>query len=246
MPTAWQTAIIAGLSDPPTAIHLHPTAPLAARVLLPGDPGRALALAQELLAEPKMFNHNRGLWGYTGAAADGEPLTIQSTGMGGPSAAIVLDELIALGVTRAIRVGTAGALDRGLALGELLIATEAITADGTSRSLGAGERAVADAVLVERLRSVAPDAAVGPVVSSDLFYEVGVPRFDAWRAIGGRAVEMEAATLFALGALRGISVGCVLAITDLLDGGRERIDEDRLQAAGLAVGRAGAAALSAV
>ena len=97
-------------SDP---IHLHPTAPLAERVLLPGDPGRALALAQALLVEPRMFNHNRGLWGYTGAAPDGEPLTIQSTGIGGPSAAIVLSELIALGVQRAIRVGTCGALPTG-------------------------------------------------------------------------------------------------------------------------------------
>src|ERR1700761_4938133 len=52
------------------AIHLHPTAPLAQRVLLPGDPGRALLLAQSLLREPKMFNHNRGLWGHTGGAAD--------------------------------------------------------------------------------------------------------------------------------------------------------------------------------
>ena len=91
-------------------IHLRPTAPLAERVLLPGDPGRALTLAQSLLAAPLMFNHHRGLWGYTGTALDGDPLTIQSTGMGGPSAAIVLSELIALGARRAIRVGTCGAL----------------------------------------------------------------------------------------------------------------------------------------
>ncbi|MEA2194165.1 MAG: purine-nucleoside phosphorylase, partial [Solirubrobacteraceae bacterium] len=72
-------------------VHIHPTAELAPRALLPGDPGRALALAQLVLTEPKMFNHNRGLWGYTGEAiADGRPLTIQSTGMGGPSAAIVI------------------------------------------------------------------------------------------------------------------------------------------------------------
>ncbi len=109
-------------------------------MLLPGDPGRALALAQSLLREPRMFNHHRGLWGYTGTAPDGEPLTIQSTGMGGPSAAIVLTELIALGARRAIRVGTCGALAAGLALGELVIAREAICADGTSRALGAGER----------------------------------------------------------------------------------------------------------
>ena len=84
----------------PDPIHIHATAPLADRVLLPGDPGRALALAQLLLSAPKMFNHNRGLWGYTGETiADGRPLTIQSTGMGGPSAAIVISELADLNST---------------------------------------------------------------------------------------------------------------------------------------------------
>ncbi len=116
-------------------IHLRPTTTLAERVLLPGDPGRALALAQFLLEQPLMFNHHRGLWGYTGAAADGEPLTVQSTGMGGPSAAIVLHELISLGVRRAIRVGTCGALDPTLELGDLVVAREAIAADGTSAAL---------------------------------------------------------------------------------------------------------------
>ena len=215
-------------------------------MLLPGDPGRALALAQELLAEPRMFNHNRGLWGYTGAAlADGEPLTIQSTGMGGPSAAIVLEELIVLGARTAIRVGTAGALDATLRLGDLLVVERAICADGTSRALGAGELAAADAGLTAALAGAAPSAASGTVVSSDLFYEVGEPRFEGWRSAGARAVEMEAATLFALGALRGVAVGCALAITDLLAGPRERIDAAALHEAGLAVGRLGAAALAA-
>src|SRR5438309_7703912 len=118
-------------------IHVHPTAPLAERVLLPGDPGRALALAQSLLSEPRMFNHNRGLWGYTGTAADGEPLTIQSSGMGGPSAAIVITELAELGARRLVRVGTSGGLDGSLVLGELLVVTEALPEDGASRALGA-------------------------------------------------------------------------------------------------------------
>ena len=106
-----------------------------------------------------MFNHHRGLWGYTGAAiADGEPLTIQSTGMGGPSAAIVLHELIALGARRAIRVGTCGALDGGLALGDLVVAREALAADGTSRTLGAGERIAADRELTAALAGAANGA----------------------------------------------------------------------------------------
>ncbi len=132
-------------------IHLRPTTTLAERVLLPGDPGRALALAQFLLDNPLMFNHHRGLWGYTGTAADGEPLTIQSTGMGGPSAAIVLHELICLGVRRAIRVGTCGALDSALGLGDLVVVGEAIPADGTSVALGARQSTRADTALVDAL-----------------------------------------------------------------------------------------------
>src|SRR5437016_10910636 len=153
------------------AIHLRPTAALAERALLPGDPGRALMLAQSLLAAPRMFNHNRGLWGYTGAAADGEPLTIQATGMGGPSAAIVLSELIALGARRAIRVGTCGALDSSLALGELVIARESICADGTSRALGFAERVAADRALTRALEAAASSARAGTVISVDLFYD---------------------------------------------------------------------------
>lgn len=230
------------MSDDPRAIHIHPTAALAERVLLPGDPGRALALAQELLEQPLMFNHNRGLWGYTGTAPDGEALTIQSTGIGGPSAAIVLEELIALGARRAIRVGTAGSL-ADARLGELLVVTEAIATDGTSRALGAGDRVAPDPELLEALRAGAPEAACGPIVSSDLFYEVGETRFAQWRAAGALAVEMEAAALFAIGRLRGIQVACALAITDVLADERTRIDATALIEAGLAVGRLGLAAL---
>src|SRR5215213_4718701 len=97
---------------------LRPTGPIAPAALLVGDPGRALLLAQELLESPKMSNHARGLWGYTGAAEGGE-LTIQSTGMGGPSAAIVLGDLAELGVRRAVRVGTGAALSRRARPGEL-------------------------------------------------------------------------------------------------------------------------------
>ena len=242
--TASQTAIIAAVSA--GAVHLHPTAPLAPRALLPGDPGRALALATALLEAPRMFNHNRGLWGYTGTAADGAPLTIQSTGMGGPSAAIVLEELIALGLERAIRVGTAGALAPSLALGELVIATEAICADGTSRALGSGERERPDAATLDALRRCAPGAHAGPIVTSDLFYEDGPQRLDAWRAAGALAVEMEAAALFAIGRRRGVAVGAVVALTDLLAGRPARLGPQERSEAGIAAGRLGAGALAAL
>src|SRR5436305_3920480 len=138
-------------------IGLQPTADLAERVLLPGDPARALLLAETLLEAPKMFNHHRGLWGYTGLAADGEPMTIQSTGMGGPSAAIVISELADLGARRLVRVGTCGALHDSLALGDLLIATAALACDGTSRALGAAERAQPSPELLSAAQAAAGD-----------------------------------------------------------------------------------------
>ena len=235
------------LKSPPMShsapLHLRPTAPLAERVLLPGDPGRALMLAQTLLQEPRMFNHHRGLWGYTGTAGDGEPITIQSTGMGGPSAAIVLSELIELGARRAIRVGTCGALDREIGLGELVIAARAICADGTSRALGAGDTIAADAALTGALTGLAPEAHAGDVVSVDLFYELGPPG-------AGRdalAVEMEAATLFAVGAARSVPVACALVATDVFaaDGARARIEDDDLHAAAERMGSLAISALSA-
>jgi DeoD family purine-nucleoside phosphorylase len=227
-------------------IGLQPTADLAERVLLPGDPARALLLAELLLESTKMFNHHRGLWGYTGTAADGEPLTIQSTGMGGPSAAIVISELADLGARRLLRVGTCGALQAGLELGDLLVATEAIPADGTSRSLGAGDRVPAGSGLLATLSdAVSGEAGVhsGPVVSTDLFYDGrGLER--EWSEAGALAVEMEAATLYALAAARELDAAAVLVISDLVLPARVRIAADELSAAERRMGQAALRALS--
>ena len=233
-------------------VHIHPTAALAPRALLPGDPGRALALAQLVLSEPKMFNHNRGLWGYTGTAADGDPMTIQSTGMGGPSAAIVLEELCDLGLTQAIRVGTCGALSGDLALGDLVVADAALACDGASRALGADGLVAADPRLAAALRAAAGHEPLdgagvhsGPIATSDLFYERDPARVRAWREAGALAVEMEAATLLQVGRLRGIEVACLLAVSDVFgaDGERRRIDADALVRAAERLGRVGAGAL---
>ena len=228
-------------------IHLRPHAGVAERVLLPGDPGRALRLAQVLLASPpQMLNHNRGLWGYTGIAADGEALTVQSTGMGGPSAAIVVEELIALGARRLVRVGTCGALSEGLQLGELLIAERVISADGASRALGAGDLQEPDPVLLAALRSAArAGTRTGTVVSADLFYDPEPRRAGGWTAAGAVAVEMEAAAILAVAARHRVSAACVLVVSDVLaDGRRRRIDADSLTEAERRLGQVGAAALA--
>jgi DeoD family purine-nucleoside phosphorylase len=227
-------------------LHLHPTAPLADRVLLPGDPGRALLLAQALLAEPRMFNHNRGLWGYTGEARDGRPLTIQSTGMGGPSTAIVIAELAELGARTLVRVGTCGALQPSLALGDLLVVTEALAADGTSRALSGNDRVAGDPGIRDRLLAAAgPDGAAGLVVSTDLFYDSPDGAEQAWCAEGAQAVEMETATLFALSARRGLRAGSVLLVSDRVLPRRDRLSIENLRDGERRLGELAAAALSA-
>ena len=225
--------------------HLRPAAALAERVLLPGDPHRALAVAQHLLEGPKMFNHHRGLWGYTGVAADGEPLTIQSTGMGGPSAAIVVEELIALGARRLVRIGTCGALADELELGTLLAAATVLPADGTSVALGADGSLRSDAELLDRL--VAAGAHPVTVASSDLFYDPREGAAAAWMRAGAVAVEMEAATLFAVAQRRDVAAGCVLGVTDIpnASGTTLRATPDQIDEIGLSVGVAGYAALAA-
>jgi uridine phosphorylase len=222
--------------------HLKPATDLAERVLLPGDPHRALAVAQHLLDAPKMFNHQRGLWGYTGSAPDGRPLTVQSTGMGGPSAAIVAEELIALGARRLVRIGTCGALVDDLELGALIAVEAALPADGTSAALGANASPVPDPGLLERL--VAAGIQPATVASTDLFYDPRNGLARGWIARGAVAVEMEAATILQVAWRRGVQAACVLGVTDVPGPeGARRAGAEEIEAIGLRVGEAGYAAL---
>jgi DeoD family purine-nucleoside phosphorylase len=223
-------------------IHIKPAADLAERVLLPGDPHRALAVAQELLDQPKMFNHHRGLWGYTGSAGDGELLTIQATGMGGPSAAIVIEELIMLGARTFIRIGTSGALTDDLSIGDVVAVERALSADGASAALGADREVLPDEELTAALREASGGSAV-TAVSSDLFYDRREEIEDGWRERGASVVEMEAATLFQLGAVHGVRTGCLLGVSDVLGSGRERIGAEALAELGLRLGEVAFAAL---
>jgi uridine phosphorylase len=225
------------------AIHLRPTAELAERVLLPGDPRRALVVAQSLLDSPRMFNHNRGLWGYTGSAPDGEPLTVQATGMGGPSAAIVCEELIALGARRLVRIGTCGALGEDLRLGDLLAAQEVLPADGASAALGADSLLRPDPALTAAL--VAAGAKPATVVSTDLFYHPRDGVAGEWTERGASAVEMEAAAVLSVAGRHGVAAACALAVSDVPagDGSHRRIADDDLEALGPRLGELGYRAL---
>jgi uridine phosphorylase len=178
---------------------LRPHEEVAERVLLPGDPGRALRLAQQLLDGPKMLNHNRGLWGYTGIAADGAPMTIQSTGVGGPSTALVVEDLIALGARRLVRAGTCTAFVDAT----LIIVESVLPNDGTSRALGAESTLAADPGMLAALRAAGNGALAGPIVSADVL---------GGRWPGAIALDLTTAALFAVAARHGVAAACVLAV----------------------------------
>lgn len=218
-------------------VHLHAQpGDYAQDCLLPGDPLRARRVAERLLADATEVNSERGLLGFTGSFG-GTRVSVQATGMGGPSAAIVLEELALLGVTRVLRTGTCGALREQLGLGELVLALSAIPADGTSVRYTGGEPHAPTSdwellhSVVHAAKGLGRELRVGPVVSTDLFYEPDGERAARWARRGALAVEMEAATVFTLASLRGLRAGCLLVVSDLVWGERERIGEAQLATA---------------
>jgi uridine phosphorylase len=182
-----------------------------------------------------MLNHHRGLWGYSGVAADGAALTIQSTGLGGPSAAAVVAELVALGARRLVRVGTAAGLGE-TPLGALVVADAALALDGASRALGAGERVEADAPLTTAL--AASGSIRGLVASADIHDPVLAT---AWTEAGALACDLTTAAVLAAAARHGVPAGAVLAVTRARG---ERLADDALEPLEAALGATGLAALA--
>jgi uridine phosphorylase len=214
--------------------RLRPTSSVAAEAILVGDPGRALLLAQELLEQPKMSHHARGLWGYTGRTPRGDELTVQSTGMGGPSAAIVLADLAELGVRRAIRVGTCTALDPDLAPGQLLTVEEALAWGGG----GAGEPVLPDPELTATLRDqLDEEARPAAVASLDTLHGGGAPA----PVSAGDAADMQTASLFARAGELEVALAAVLIVSE--DAGGGVLDEDDAEERAKRAGRAAAASL---
>ena len=205
--------------------------------LLPGDPLRAKYIAETYFDNPVQKNAERGLLGYTGKY-EGKPVSVQATGMGCPTAAIVMEELVQLGVKRFLRVGTCGGLQHDLELGDLIVALTAVPADGTARHYVNQEPhcPTADWELVHGAVHAAKELEqpmrVGAIASSDTFYDPDEARHGRWSARGVLAVEMEAAVIFTIGALRKVQAGCLLTVSDIVVGGEfTRISDEDLQAA---------------
>jgi DeoD family purine-nucleoside phosphorylase len=204
--------------------------------LLPGDPLRAKYVAETFLDNAEQKNWERGMLGYTGTYR-GRPVSVQATGMGCPSAAIVVEELVQLGVKRLLRIGTCGGLQPDLKLGDLIVALSAVPADSTVQHLVAEPHApTADWELVHgavhSAKEMGKPVRVGPIVSSDLFYNPDDGQYERWSSRGILAVEMEAAVLFTLGALRKVKTGCLLTVSDVVvEGEFVRISDEEMRAA---------------
>jgi purine-nucleoside phosphorylase len=220
-------------------VRLKPTAPIASDAILVGDPGRALLLAQELLEQPKMSNHARGLWGYSGQTADNLPLTIQATGMGGPSAALVLADLAELGVRRAVRVGTCIAFGAAARPGELLAVEAALAVGGSAASfeVAAGQTVAPDPGLHRRLTaSLGEETRAVTVASLDTV--AGHPE----AAAGAAAADMQTLAVLASARALGVAAAALLIATET-EAGESLRDESLEEVTGRA-GRAAADALS--
>jgi DeoD family purine-nucleoside phosphorylase len=205
--------------------------------LLPGDPLRAKYIAETFMQDVRQVNGERGMLGYTGTF-DGRPVSVQSSGMGCPSAGIVIEELIQLGVQRILRVGTCGGLQPDLSIGDLIIALSAVPADATVTHLIGGEphAPTADWELihgaVHHAKALGKPVRVGPIVSSDVFYNPDGGQYQRWSDRGVLAVEMEAAMLFTVGALRKIRTGCLLIVSDVVvEGEFVRISDEDMKKA---------------
>jgi DeoD family purine-nucleoside phosphorylase len=198
-------------------------------VLLPGDPNRARLVAGMLdggLDNTRLVNEHRMLLGYTGTFK-GVPVSVQTSGMGTPSMAIVLEELLRLGASRLIRIGTCGGIGRGLRTGDLVVATAAAPVDGTTRTYLHGDPYAPAAdfeltrALVDHARARGVKTEVGQVASVDVFYNPDEDYVSKWKSRGILAFEMEAAALFYLAARAqgggaDVRAACILTVSDTL------------------------------
>jgi uridine phosphorylase len=198
--------------------------------LIPGDPGRVDRIARQC-DESDVVAENRE-YKVVNAEYEGTPLTICSTGIGCPSAAIAVEELHNVGVETVIRVGTTGALQSGIEIGDMIVATGAAKNEGTSKRYESVEYpAVPDygvlSALVDSAEANDEDVHVGPIASDDAFYAETEEYVENWEAANLLSVEMEAAAVFSLTRRRGMRAGAICTVDgNLVEGTQKGETED--------------------
>ena len=198
--------------------------------IIPGDPGRVQRIADQCeTVEPVAENREYTL---VNATYEGRPLTICSTGIGCPSAAIAIEELHAVGVETVIRCGTTGALQADIEIGDMVVATAAAKEEGTTKRYESAVYPAAPDYAVLRGLVDAADANnetvhVGPIVSDDAFYAESDDYVADWEAAGLLAIEMEAAAVFTLARRKGMRAGAICTVDgNLVAGTQKGADSD--------------------
>jgi len=207
---------------------------IAEVILLPGDPLRAKFIAENYLENAKQYTDVRNILGFTGTYK-GKPVSVQGTGMGIPSISIYVHELFNdYGVKRAIRIGTAGSLQKKLQLRDLVLAMSASTDSGVNAQRFNGWRRFAPTASWNLLKAAWDTAAakgwqpaVGNVVCTDLFYSDDPEDWKLWAKYGVLAVEMETAELYTVAAKFGREALAILTISDHLVTGERTTSEER-------------------
>jgi len=197
----------------------------AQTVLVVGDPGRAERIA-EILKNSKSVNKNRGLLGFTGTYK-GKDISVQTTGMGCPSAAIVIEELIQLGAKRIIRIGTCGGIGENIKALDIIAAIAASPFDGTTRTYLNGEPHAPYATF--EILKVAHDTAkklgmnvnFGGIASVDVFYNPFSDYLLKLREKGILAVEMETSLIYYLANRSKLEAASFLLVSDVIGGDKE-------------------------
>ena len=211
----------------------------APNVLCPGDPVRARYIAEHFF-DPgaRQVNAERGMLGFTGTF-EGRPISVQSTGMGCPSAGIVFEELAMLGVRRLVRVGTCGGLQPGMGMGDTVIGSTASADDRTPIRYAqmegyapSGTFTLAETAAALSREATGAAVHVGPIVTSGIFYDPDPDTFGRWRRLGHLGVEMEAAMMYAVAAVKGMEALAIMTVSDILapDADPVRISDEELKA----------------
>ncbi|GAB3667486.1 nucleoside phosphorylase [Halopiger thermotolerans] len=198
--------------------------------LIPGDPGRVDRIADHC-DEAETVAQNRE-YKVVNATYEGRDLTICSTGIGCPSAAIAIEEMANVGVETFVRVGTTGALQSEIEIGDMIVATGAAKNEGTSKRYEDAEYpAVPDydvlSALVDSAESNDEDVHVGPIASDDAFYAETDEYVADWEDAGLLCVEMEAAAVFTLARRRGLRAGAICTVDgNLVEGTQKGTDTE--------------------
>ncbi|HKL72585.1 MAG TPA: purine-nucleoside phosphorylase [Candidatus Onthovivens sp.] len=219
------------------SLHIKDGAHFAKTVLMPGDPYRAKYIAENYLEDPVLVTEVRGILGYTGKTKSGKEISVMASGMGVPSIGIYSHELYTqYGVEEIIRIGTAGAYQKDIHVGDLILVSSACSNSSYASQFdlkGAVLAPVADFNLLLKMYNLAlkeeVKVHVGSIFSSDIFYDNDKDYYKNFQKLGVLGVEMESYGLFINAMKLNKKAGCILTVSDSFENPEEKLSVEERQ-----------------